>query len=273
LRDLAVRNAAQVHAYTQPTTQYLWLNTQIQPFDRVLARRAVNYAVDRSRLVQLYGGRFLARATCQALPPDLPGYAPYCPYAQTASAGTYSGPDLTEARHLVARSGTRGATVTVLVRDSNSSDVPAGRYLVSVLDSLGYRARLKSFPAGAHDQMSAAVTSGRFQSGINGWVADYPAPSDFIDVWFSCGSPLRGGEARFCDPDVQGLIDRAIQAQTYDPASAPELWASADRAIVDAAPWVPFVTPLSVNFVSSRVGNYQDSQPYSGVLLDQLWVR
>jgi peptide/nickel transport system substrate-binding protein len=161
----------------------------------------------------------------------------------------------------------------VLVRDIIAFNVRAGRYLVSVLDSLGYRARLKTFPPEAQDRATAAVTSGRFQSGINGWIADYPAPSDFIDVWFSCRSPLRSLEARFCDPDVQKLIDLAVQTQTYDPASAPDLWASADRAIVDAAPWVPLLTPLSVNFVSKRVGNYQDSQPYSGVLLDQLWVR
>src|SRR6202042_1327105 len=49
-------------------------------------------------------------------------------------------------------------------------------------------------------------------------------------------------------------------------------WAKADRIVTDQAPWVPVFNETSAGFVSSRVGNYQESPEY-GPLLDQMWVR
>ena len=66
------------------------LNTRQPPFTNIKARQAVNYAIDRARILQLY--RFAsgqATATCQMLPPDFPGHQAYCPY--TTGAGTGPG--------------------------------------------------------------------------------------------------------------------------------------------------------------------------------------
>ena len=46
----------------------------------------------------------------------------------------------------------------------------------------------------------------------------------------------------------------------------------ADRMVTDQAPYVPVFNETSAGFVSSRVGNYQESPEY-GPLLDQMWVR
>ena len=55
-------------------------------------------------MVRAVGGGTVARATCQILPPNVPGYVRSCPYGA---------PDLGTARRLVAASGTRGMLVTV----------------------------------------------------------------------------------------------------------------------------------------------------------------
>jgi ABC-type transport system substrate-binding protein len=67
------------------------------------------------------------------------------------------------------------------------------------------------------------------------------------------------------------MIDRASLMQLEDPVAAGKLWSEIDRAIVDQAPYVWLVNPTAVEFVSERVGNYQQS-PQWGMLLNQLWV-
>jgi hypothetical protein len=39
-----------------------------------------------------------------------------------------------------------------------------------------------------------------------------------------------------------------------------------------ASAWVPLIGEHAIDFVSARVRNYQ-SQPYWGVIADQLWLR
>jgi hypothetical protein len=62
-------------------------------------RQALNYAIDRAKMVQLYGGPTFAAPTCQPVAPGLPGYRRYCPYTQHPTAdGRWSAPDLSRAR-------------------------------------------------------------------------------------------------------------------------------------------------------------------------------
>ncbi len=67
-------------------------------------------------------------------------------------------------------------------------------------------------------------------------------------------------------------MDEALELQATDPAAADKLWAKIDRDITDQAPWIGYATPRKVNFVGSRVGNFQ-FHPVWWTLLDQLWVR
>jgi peptide/nickel transport system substrate-binding protein len=139
VRDLELRYASQLHADPIGGVRYMFLNTRVPPFDNLYARRAVNEAVDRDRLVQLLGGPDATTATCQSLPPGFPGYQPYCPYGSSPpSVGTAGAPDLNEARRLVARSGTRGQHVLVWAPADNAA---VARYFAQVLRRLGYRAR------------------------------------------------------------------------------------------------------------------------------------
>jgi hypothetical protein len=41
---------------------------------------------------------------------------------------------------------------------------------------------------------------------------------------------------------------------------------------VDAAPWIPLVTPTCVDVLSTRVHSYVRS-PVLGVFFDQMWLR
>jgi ABC-type oligopeptide transport system substrate-binding subunit len=175
---------------------------------------------------------------------------------------------MVEARRLVEASGTSGREVVLWWhRDFGAA---GGRYLEQLLDSLGYRARLRLFSGdigryfGALDRPGAS-----WQLFGTAWSADYPAASNFVNL-LSCSSPYNWG--RFCDRAIDAKIRRALQLQAQDPANANDAWAAIDRELTDRAGWVPLYTPYGRDLLSKRVGNYQH-HPLWGALLSQLWVR
>ena len=147
-----------------------------------------------------------------------------------------------------------------------------GSYLVSVLDSLGYRARYRS----AYDPFLREDKL-HLQLGFNGWYPDFATPSSFINPLLTCRSydrnnALNNNSAEFCNRRIDREIARARSLQTSDPGAASGLWAKIDRDLTDQAPWVPYANGVALDVVSTRVGNYQ-LNPQLGTLLDQLWVK
>ena len=273
LEDLKVRFPAQVYSSPQAGTYFAVLDTRLPPFDNRDVRRAMNFALDRGRIVDIFGGDAAARPTCQQLPPNFPGYKPYCPYTLNPGPrgeGSWTGPNMDEARRLVRHSGTAGSRVTVKLHPVLWSDAQVGLledYMIELLDELGYVGSVEQVGNFNH------FYSGNleFQMAFDAWFSDYPAASNFITTRFRCHSSYNPSSG-FCDPRIDAMIDRATQMQLDDPAAAGQLWAEIDRAIVDQAPYVWLVNGIAVEFVSERVGNYQYSQQW-GSLLDQMWVR
>ena len=68
LAPLRIRFASQLRLDTLPDTSFLSFNVQRPPFSNVLARRAVNLAIDRSAVARGLGGPGLSTPTCQVLP-------------------------------------------------------------------------------------------------------------------------------------------------------------------------------------------------------------
>jgi peptide/nickel transport system substrate-binding protein len=272
--------ASQLKIKPYDGTMLMGLNTRAAPFNDLRVRLALNYAVDRGKLAQLLGENF--RPTCQTLPPYIPGHRPYCPYTLDAnSAGAWTASDLPKAQALIAASGTRGTPIAIWIppyaatfADFNA----AGRYLVSLLDQLGYPTRIKTFDAKhAPSYNRFADSRTKAQAFLSPLLANFPAASEYLGPQFqSCQSFTPNSTSNpnlleFCDPRFDATVRSAIAAETAgSPATA--LWAKADRQYTDQAPVVPFAIPTEIDFVSHRVGNYQFN-PQLGVLIDQLWVR
>lgn len=279
--DLGVRFAGQVYEHPLLKATYLVLNTALPPFDEVHVRRALNFAVDRQRIVQILGGTATARPTCQILPPNLPGYEPYCPYTIDAGpGGEWTGPDLETAERLVRRSGTAGTRVTFrFYAGDDHSDEAQAQYFVRLLRKLGFLADSKPTGNTLFGYRDVVYDSGRgTQIAPLGWFADFPAASNFIASQLTCDSFQPDNPAEnlnagaFCDLEIDAMIERAVRIQTEDPVASGDAWAEVDREITDQAPWVSLLNPIDVDFVSERLGNYQ-YHPIWRLLLAQVWVR
>ena len=276
LRTIQLQYPGLLHTQPLPNTDWLSMDTREAPFNDVRVRQALNDAVNRDAIANLYGGPQDATPTCQIIPATIPGHQPYCPYTRDPTAsGRWTAPDLPRARRLIAASGTRGDTATVLTESqSGPASEPVGAYMVSLLRTLGYHARLDVVSA-AH--FNAAINDYRHPAQIatEGWIADYPSAAQWITVHLSCAAwrpPTQlSNRSQLCDPAVDRLAARAAELQINDPSAADRLWAHADRLITDLAPWVPTVTETETDLVSQRVADYE-YVPTIGALLDQLWL-
>ena len=268
--------ASQVHVNSLTADWYWALNTKVPPFNNLKARQAINYAANRSAYVKIAGGPSLAVPTCQILPPNFPGYKPYCPYTSGTNFTKWTGPDLAKARQLVAQSGTKGMKVVV-----NSTTDELGKALaaqmVSDLDAIGYNASTQLLTAGIqYPFIQNSDNIHKWNVTYSAWYQDYPAASDFLNVLLGCGSIHPGSNAspniaEFCDPAIQAQMNKANILGETNPTASNNEWATVDREVTDQAPWVDMYNPKQIDFLAKNVHGYEWN-PQWYILIDQQWL-
>jgi len=274
LNEIGTKYADQAHVSPLTAVWYLTLNVNLAPFDNVLARQAVNWAVDRNALISLYGGTNLAQPACTMLPPGFPGHLDFCDYTK-GGGDTWKAPDLDKARSLVQQSGTAGQEVGIVVTDDEVNKA-MGEYLQSLLTTIGYKAVLK--PLSGNIQFTYIQnTNNKVQLALTSWYQDYPAASDFLNVLLSCGSFHPASDSSinisgFCDKDIDAQMAQALTLAQSNVDEANRKWGQIDHAIMMKSPVVPVLHPKIIDLVSKRVGNYQFSKQFY-VLVGQLWVQ
>ncbi|HTV61572.1 MAG TPA: ABC transporter substrate-binding protein [Verrucomicrobiae bacterium] len=225
-------------------TDYLFMNTEMKPFDQMLVRRAVNYAINKARLLRLTGG--FATIANGIVPPAMswtnPGLPPY----------DYD-PD--KARALLRQAGfPNGFKTTFSYMEDNPIFVRVAQDIQQDLQQVGIDASLRPANFTAFDLES----SSRHQVplGIWGWFQDYPDPSDFLDVLFNGRyiTPTDCNNVAFYDnPAVNRLLDQATAS--VDPAERTRLFLRAEDLIMDDAPWVPLIHEVLPVLYNPRVHN------------------
>jgi peptide/nickel transport system substrate-binding protein len=274
LNELGTKYAKQTHVNTLTAFWYAPMNVNLPPFDNLKARQAVNFAIDRTALVKIFGGPNLAAPSCQVLPPGFPGHADYCPYTKSPGA-TWSAPDLAKAKQLVKQSGTAGQKVAVLSADDEVNKAVAV-YLQSVLNQIGYKASVKPI-SGNIFFTYAQNTKNKVQINVQQWYQDYPAASDFLNILFGCDSFHPGSDssiniAGFCDKKIDKQMKHALKTALENETAANKEWTKIDKAVTDASPMATLFTPKHIDFVSKRVGNFTFSKQFYW-LVSQSWVQ
>jgi peptide/nickel transport system substrate-binding protein len=241
LASVESKYAGQLKVYTPPNTYYFFMNTRVPPFDKVQVRQAVNYAIDRNALAQIYGG--LAHPTENILPPTYPSYAKHSLYPH----------DLAKAKRLIRQAHAAGARVTVW-NHAYGLDPKATQYLVNVLDSIGLRARQHVVTSATYwATIGNQATSA--QIGFADWFQDYPHPLDWFDVLLNgerITKTYNNNYANFDDKAVNAEID-ALNKQPIPTSPVNSRWASLDRQIMLQAPWAPFLNREFTDFFNEKV--------------------
>ncbi|EEW23769.1 ABC transporter substrate-binding protein [Rhodobacter ferrooxidans] len=248
-------------------TGYITMNVTAAPFDKVEVRRAVNMAINKTRIVQVINNR--AAPATQPLPPAMPGYtADYAGYPY----------DVEGAKKLLAEAGFPDGFETDLYVVNTDPNPRIAQAIQQDLAAIGITVNLQSLAAPNVIEAGGAGTAPMVWSGGLAWVADFPDPSNFFGPILGCAGAEPGGWnwAKYCNPD---LDKAAVAADSMsDPAKLAErlkAWSDIYMKVMEDAPWAPVFNDQRFTMRGARMGGegalYVD--PIATVNFDYVYVK
>ena len=206
-------------------TYYIGLNCQRAPFDDPELRRAVNYAVDRSRILKtLYEGK--GRLSSGPVPdilrdwPEPDGY-PFDPE---------------RAREVISQKGLEGLKVKYFIAAEYQISVDIAEVVQSYLAEVGIEVEIRQLEWSAFKE---AVNRGEPDMFWLSWWADYPDPENFLfPLFHSKNFGSAGNRARYSNQEVDKLVELGQHAASLEQRN--QWYSQAEEIIVREAPWVFF---------------------------------
>jgi ABC-type transport system substrate-binding protein len=224
---------------------YLGFDAGEAPFDDVRVRQAFGAAIDWARVTGL-GAANVSRPAQSMVPPGIPG----------APGGSWlPAHDPDAARALLRAVG-----------------YPNGAGFPDIAFGTGYSPFAEAIAAELERELAVTVNLEAFDDHYGrlatdppamftiGWVADYPAPNDFLGVLLRSGSTNDYG--RWSSGEFDAAIDAALA--TAEPAAAEAAWRRVLEIIQSDVPVVPLVT--GDGWALSRNGLLGASQNGLGLL-------
>lgn len=208
-------------------TNYLGMNVNEKPFNNILVRKALNYAVDRETIVKLVLND-RAQIANGILPPGIPGH--------DFDLAGYNY-DLPKAKALLAEAGYpegKGLPALTLFFNRDAIHARTAEFVMANLKDIGISCVAEELEFGDHLR---AVEEGRAHFFRLGWNVDYPDPDNFLYTLFHSSNISVGYNfSRLSLPELDKILDQA-RFET-EMLAREKLYQQAEKLIVEQAPWV-----------------------------------
>lgn len=249
-----------VHPIDQASTDFLYLNTELPPFDNLKVRQAMNHAIDRQRLVTFTAHTAVAAGSI--LPPVMLGFNP-------AQRGLEFDP--AKSKQLLREAGfPDGLNFDLWYSDNDPRTERIVVAIESDLRAVGLTAKLKKLTLPA--LFTAMQTRKTVPCGYLGWSQDYPDPSNFLDVLFN-GTRIQdfGGNnyAYYSNPEVNRLLAEADRIAV--PSERYRRYQDIENLILLDAPVVPLVYSAVPVLISPGIGGFKP-HPVWGMQFEHWWA-
>jgi peptide/nickel transport system substrate-binding protein len=241
---------------TASTNPYIVFNTVSPNNNKALTnlkvRQALEYAINRSDIIQVLGGPALNEPLSHVIPSDIVGGS------QAFDLYPY---DPGKAKQLLAAAGfPKGLTLKMLYRNSSEGSSKTFQTVQQDLSKAGIT--VEGVPSPNADfytkylQVPSVAHRGVWDLAVGGWGADWygNAALSFLNPLFSGAPsfpPVGSNFGFYDDPTTNSLISQAAKAPTQDQAAT--LWAQADRQVMQQAPFFPITNPRQPNYHASQV--------------------
>ena len=219
--------------------EYLGLNVDSPALQDVDMRKAINFAIERSRIAN-----DIFKGTLQEprgiVPQGLPGFqenlcVELCTYAPE------------RARSFAARVPKKKRTVTLSFTKGDPTEKMA-RAVARDLEAVGVRAKTKGYEFPAFLRL---LQSKRQESYRLGWFAEFPIPDVFLDPLFRSSSP--DNHSGYGSAKIDRLLAEAHRAP--DPGKRLALYTDVEKEILRSFPVIPIGSFVSRWAVQERVQN------------------
>lgn len=233
-------------------TNYIFMNTQVPPFNKLAVRQAVNMAIDRTAMSRLAAG--FSVPACYLLPPNFPGHSS----AKCASGNPAVSPStatVNKAKSMIAKAGEAGAPVTVWSQTKEPRQAYM-TYYTGLLNQLGFKAKLKTIQDSIYFQQIGAA-SNKPQTGFADWSQDFPNPSDFYLLLDARSIQSTNNEnfGNVDDPHIQSVLHKLNAVPASKLETVANQWAALDQYVNQKAYMAPFGNELMPLLFSNRVTN------------------
>jgi ABC-type transport system substrate-binding protein len=256
--------AGQVHTSARPDITYLFLNNEVAPFNNVDVRKAINYAINRTEILQQWGGPLAGSVTDNIIPAGQLDYKQFSLYP--------SAPNLAEAKKLMAASGVK-TPITTQLRTQN--DAPGFMNMAQVIQAnlkpLGINVQIIGSPNSVNGSYIGNYKA-RVPMGIEPWSLDFPDGEAIINTGFNPAMPNEiPNLTRFGDPAFIAPFNKAI---TLQGAARVQAYQQLDyNLMAQQAPVAPIFNPRWYDFVSTQVGGYVYSEAMDAINYNTLYVK
>jgi peptide/nickel transport system substrate-binding protein len=257
--------AARADDPTTGTLRLLAMPAEVQPFDDVHCRKAVQYAVDKAAVKDAVGGASAAALATTLWPRALPGYPAVAPYP----GGEGNRGDETAARAELASCGRPDGFAATLAVVADGRGPVCAEAVARALARVGIRVTVRKYPrnqflsvvAGA----PAVVQQDRLGLILADWSADFPSPHAFLVPLADSRSIRPSGNPNLAElggAELEQAVDEATA--TLDPVQATTAWRAVETLVMAAASYVPLIEDRALLLASARLRNVYVHPVYHG---------
>ena len=237
---------------------YLGFNCQRAPFNDPRLRQAINYAIDREKIIKV----ILEGRAVPAAGPIPPGLLP-----AAASGGYEYNPG--KAKELLAGAGIEIPLKATFLFKADREVLSIAEVIQDYLKKIGIEVILVQREWSSFKQ---AVNDGEFDLFYLSWWGDYPDAENFLyPTFYSANIGPGGNRSRFSDKEVDEKLRAA--AVEKDQEKRLRILSEVEARVVRLAPWAFLWHKKEVMICSPRVEHYRIPIIYNGDKFEDLELK
>jgi ABC-type transport system substrate-binding protein len=208
-----------------------------------LVRQAINYAIDKQKIITYLRAGVGIPANAGFVPPSLKGN-------EASNVKNY---DLEKAKTLLAEAGYKdGVGLPKLVISTTANYLDICELIQNQLKAIGIKSQVDVLPSSNHRQL---VANGQLRFFRKSWIADFPNAENFMCLFASNNKAPNGPNyTRYQNAEMDALIEQATIATDF--AMQQYLFAKADSLLQEELPVIPLFYDEVIRVVNKRITHF-----------------